>query len=87
MFYRMNFFVLFEEWAETPQCDVSTDVMTVRSYFCRKNLISYLARQFLFFLLIYWLMAYKGMFVIQSCSWNPFMENLRPLNSGCSLIN
>ena len=39
MFYKMKFFVLFEEWAETPQCDASTDVMTVRSYFCRKNMM------------------------------------------------
>lgn len=28
MFYKMKFFVLFEEWAETPQCDVSTDVIS-----------------------------------------------------------
>lgn len=38
MFCKMIFFVLFEEWAETPQCDVSTDIMTVRSYFLQKEL-------------------------------------------------
>lgn len=26
IFCKMDFFVRFEEWAETPQCDVSTDI-------------------------------------------------------------
>lgn len=39
MFYKMNFLYCLKNGAETPQCDATTDVMTVRSYFCRKNMM------------------------------------------------